>query len=1195
MRHNAPLAFFVLILLLALPPRAVQAATITVTGTGDTIALDGVVTLREAITAANNNAASGDAPAGSAGLDTITFNIPGAGVQTINLTAALPIISESLVIDGLTQPGASCAAWPPTLLIELNGAGAPIGTTGLEITASSSTIRGLVINRFRANLVPFPPVGGIGVRITGVGATGNSVQCNFIGTNAAGTAALANEGPGVTIDNGPTNNIIGGATNDKRNLVSGNLSWGNNGGVGIGAANGNFVENNYIGTNAAGTAAIGNRDGIYLFLADSNAIARNLISGNTDDGINIASSNNNDATNNLIGTNAAGTAALPNVDDGIHISFQVIGTSTANGIASNVISGNGQQGVLIDNAASTGNLLIDNEIGSNLAGTVAIPNGQEGVAIATGASNNAIGTNNIIAYNGGAGVTVTGGGTGNSILVNSIFSNGGLGIDLGANGVTPNDAGDADTGSNGLQNFPVITSATTTTIAGTLNSIATRAFRIDFYASAVCDPSNFGEGQTHLGFLPSVNTNAAGNATFSFGGTFTAGQFITAVALDNTNSNTSEFSQCVQVVAPGSGTVQFNPATLLSVSETAGSVTLSVELVVSGGTLVGAATVNVAFTGTASGGGVDYTGVPGTLNFGTNLAPGTYTQNITLNLVDDALVESPETVIMTLNTPGSGVSIGANNARTVEITSNDLPGVTVTAPGSATLNELGAPSSTTFTVRLDSQPTASVNFNLTASDNTECTVLPPTLTFTAANWNTPQTVTITAVDDFVDDGNQPCAAQIAAASSADSSYNGINPPDPSVSVIDNDTSGATVAQSGGSTDVNEAGPSSDSYTFVLNTQPTANVTITITPDAQCTALPATLTFTPANWNIPQAVTITAVDDANVEASPHPCLIAHTFASADLLYNALAAVNVTANVGDNDGPGATLAQSGGSTLVNEAGPSSDSYTLVLNTLPSADVTISIVPDAQCTALPSALTFTTANWNIAQTVTVTAVDDAVIEAAAHPCVVTHTFASADAAYNALAAVNLSVLVGDNDGLPPTATVVPAPTATPPPPDQPQPSIAVFDPAISKIGFLLPGQVGVTGERLEWVITVSNSGSVVGQNVVVSDTLRPELRIDSVTTSLGTFAISGQTVTFTLGTLNPGQTVQISIFTTVLQSGIEVDNSACVAADNQGGIECALASAVRALPATGETPLWALWLVALAGSALFAAGLLARIRAR
>ena len=146
-----------------------------------------------------------------------------------------------------------------------------------------------------------------------------------------------------------------------------------------------------------------------------------------------------------------------------------------------------------------------------------------------------------------------------------------------------------------------------------------------------------------------------------------------------------------------------------------------------------------------------------------------------------------------------------------------------------------------------------------------------------------------------------------------------------------------------------------------------------------------------------------------------------------------------------------------------------------------------------------------------------------------------------------------------------------------------VSVFDPAISKIGFLLPGQVGVTGEQLEWIITVSNAGNVAGQNVVVSDTLVPALQIDHVDAPGATVNINGQTITVTYAVLNPGETRQFSIFTTVLD-GIEVSNTACVNASNQAATECASGVAISQLPRTGENPFWRQWvwllLVPLAG---------------
>jgi uncharacterized repeat protein (TIGR01451 family) len=141
----------------------------------------------------------------------------------------------------------------------------------------------------------------------------------------------------------------------------------------------------------------------------------------------------------------------------------------------------------------------------------------------------------------------------------------------------------------------------------------------------------------------------------------------------------------------------------------------------------------------------------------------------------------------------------------------------------------------------------------------------------------------------------------------------------------------------------------------------------------------------------------------------------------------------------------------------------------------------------------------------------------------------------------------------------------------------SLAVFDPSISKIGFLTPGQLGVTGEQLEWVITVTNNGSTAGTNVVISDTLRSELRIDRVQTSKGTSSVNGQTVTINIPSLAPNESVQISVFTTVL-SGVNIDNTACVRADNLNGERCATGRAVRSLPSTGETPIrhFGLWIL-------------------
>ncbi|QPC81339.1 SBBP repeat-containing protein [Phototrophicus methaneseepsis] len=137
----------------------------------------------------------------------------------------------------------------------------------------------------------------------------------------------------------------------------------------------------------------------------------------------------------------------------------------------------------------------------------------------------------------------------------------------------------------------------------------------------------------------------------------------------------------------------------------------------------------------------------------------------------------------------------------------------------------------------------------------------------------------------------------------------------------------------------------------------------------------------------------------------------------------------------------------------------------------------------------------------------------------------------------------------------------------------SIDVFDPAISKLGFLVPGQTGVSGEQLEWIVTVSNNGGTAGTNIVVTDTVNADLRINSVEVPEGvTSDIEGQVVTVTIPALNPGQSINFSIFTTTLQ-GASVSNTACLMADNYGTSLCSTGSSVNQLPSTGESP-WSGW---------------------
>jgi uncharacterized repeat protein (TIGR01451 family) len=516
-------------------------ATITVTDTGDAIALDGVVTLREAITAANTNAASGDAPAGEVGLDTIAFNIPGTGVHTIRPSpTTLPTITDPVTIDGYTQPGASPNTNPTTaasnavLLIELDGSAITSGdfTGGLRITAGSSTVRGLVINRFN----------GRGLIVEGGGSV---IAGNYIGTNPAGTAGFDGAFYGLTIQS--SNNTIGGTSPADRNILS-----ASNFGHGLLIANnsdgtptsGIVVQGNFIGTDATGTVDLGNLgEGVYVAGPSGVTIggtvlgARNIISGNGGFGLTLQGIGAL-VQGNLIGTDITGSAKLGN-GAGISTAMGATIGGTTPG-AGNVISGNNSIGIL--NSFSPGILIQGNFIGTDVTATIDLGNG-EGIDL-IGSNNNTIGgttpgAGNVIAFSKGGGFNADGvavDGTGNSILGNSIFENG-------------NSASKGIRYTNLVVEPPVLTSATATSIAGTLRGPATTKFRVEFFATPVTGSTATAQGKTFLG-ATDATTDGAGNASFTFSppGGVPAAQYLTATATDP-GSTTSEFSAALTIQA----------------------------------------------------------------------------------------------------------------------------------------------------------------------------------------------------------------------------------------------------------------------------------------------------------------------------------------------------------------------------------------------------------------------------------------------------------------------------------------------------------------------------------------------------------------------------------------------------------------------------------------------------------------------
>ena len=437
--------------LLALFSEPAEAATFTVNRTGD--ASDRNInnsvcdvsptrgnqcTLRAAIQEAN------DTP----GPDVIRFNIGStSSVKTISPASPLPIITEDVTIDGYTQRGARANTLAEgnnaVLKVQLNGTNAG-DANGLMITASNSTIKGLVINRFEAH--------GVLIFKSLSGSVFNKVEGNFIGTNADGTADLGNGVAGVSVG-GVSDNTIGGTDPGARNVISGNGDDGVR--ITESTATGNEVLGNFIGTTASGSGDLGNTgEGVFIENGSANTIgdtesgARNVISGNGDDGVEINKSGSSGATannveGNFIGTTASGSGDLGNTGDGVFIgngSANTIG-GTASG-ARNVISGNGDHGVRIVGTGATGNEVLGNFIGTTADGTGDLGN-RNGVNISI-ASNNTIGgttsaSRNVISGNSFNGVAIQDSrATGNEVLGNFIgtTADGSAALGNGDNGVS---------------------------------------------------------------------------------------------------------------------------------------------------------------------------------------------------------------------------------------------------------------------------------------------------------------------------------------------------------------------------------------------------------------------------------------------------------------------------------------------------------------------------------------------------------------------------------------------------------------------------------------------------------------------------------------------------------------------------------------------------------------------------------------
>lgn len=390
-------------------------------------------------------------------------------------------------------------------------------------------------------------------------------------------------------------------------------------------------------------------------------------------------------------------------------------------------------------------------------------------------------------------------------------------------------------------------------------------------------------------------------------------------------------------------------------------------------------------------------------------------QAVIVSAVDDGMTEGSHsgyismTASSTEDSSYDDISI-TGSPFIVGIADDDVPGVTLDSGMGIRITEGGA--TTSYTMVLDSIPLSDVD--ITAIPGSDLEVSAPTITFTSLNWNIPQSVIISAVDDALAEGEEHPVISFSVSSS-DSNYSGISVTGLGTIVTDNDIPGVTIVESDDTTIVYEPNIT-DSYTIVLNIEPTDNVTTALSTDADITLSTSSIVFTPTNWNVPRTVTVTPVNDSDI-LGRISSNITHSFSSADSGYNVLSAEVISYTKVDNDQ--FTVTQSSGETILAEGG-ATDSIEYFVNMEPSAPVILHLAVDDETVQLStSTLYFTSSNWSDAnQIVTLSVIDDEEY-LGSRTANLTYTIESADTNFTDAIIATTTLSMTDNDD-PPGITV-------------------------------------------------------------------------------------------------------------------------------------------------------------------------------
>jgi hypothetical protein len=511
-------------------------------------------------------------------------------------------------------------------------------------------------------------------------------------------------------------------------------------------------------------------------------------------------------------------------------------------------------------------------------------------------------------------------------------------------------------------------------------------------ATLTFSSANWNVGQTVT--VTGINDDTLGN-----------GSATVTVAVNPANSDDAwdlVAAQAVAVTCTNDDSAGFTLSTsTLTVAENAGTNTFTVKL-----TAKPAATVKLTVVSGSPG---DATVSPATLTF--DPADWNTPQTVTVTGVNDNY-PGDDTAIVTVavDTPNSDVAwaLVANKTVTVTCTNDDAAGFSVT-PTAVTVAEAGGPA--TFDVQLTAQPANDVTFTVVSSSTAEATVNKATLTFTNLNWNVPQTVTVTGVNDN-HLGNDSATVTVAVdAANSDNGWGAVANQTVAVTCTNDDAAGfsvspgtATVAENNGTA----------TFDVQLTSQPASDVVFTVGSSsiADATVDKATLTFTAANWNVVQTVTITGVNDDHLGNDSATVTVAVDAANSDDAWDVLTSQTVAVTCTNDDSAGFSVSKT--AVTVNESGTTTATFDVALTAQPASDVILQVASSALAVATvdKSTLTFTSANWNTAQTVTVTGVEDLVATIRTATVSVSVQALGSDDNWDLLAAKTVDVTCTDND---------------------------------------------------------------------------------------------------------------------------------------------------------------------------------------